>query len=163
MTFKEVSFQLGPRVVFDSAFSPLFSLTARRFPSPHLIHISNSSSLVCKGNGIVIHSLTLHGALEVSVAPGVALEILELEVRNAGIRFVELGDEGVSDEIAIRGYQVERLEVMEVVVDVAGDYVMRGTKEGKVTLTARGNDQQVLHEHVVGASGVRVPSGCDPK
>ena len=96
--------------------------------------ISAQSTLVVKGEQILIEALELDGALEIDVADGGSLTIRSLTVRNAGWQFVALSDaESASAEeaTAIRGFRIERTETRTIRVQPGEHVVIEGGEERK--------------------------------
>jgi UDP-sugar pyrophosphorylase len=79
--------------------------------------ISAASTLVVDGEGVILEGLTLDGALIVRAAAGATVHIKGLSVQNRGWEFVALADGagsaeegGVTEDLAIRGYQLVKHE-----------------------------------------------------
>jgi len=126
-------------VVLSPSFAPCFSELRLKLPAPGRVRISLRSNLLLDGDGIVVESLDLDGALTVKAAPGVQLHIrCASTVRNAGCEFVALTDEEqrgeAPEELRIRGYRLVRHEVKEVIVADPGLYEL--TDEGLARLDA---------------------------
>ncbi|CAK0865993.1 unnamed protein product [Prorocentrum cordatum] len=136
--------EVGPAVVLSPSFAPCFSELRLKLPAPGRVRISLRSNLLLDGDGIVVESLDLDGALTVKAAPGVQLHIrCASTVRNAGCEFVALTDEEqrgeAPEELRIRGYRLVRHEVKEVIVADPGLYEL--TDEGLARLDANGDTE----------------------
>ncbi|CAM9830567.1 unnamed protein product [Chrysoparadoxa australica] len=100
---------MGPMIVMDPSVAVLPCELARCFPTPGKVVITPRSTLVVKGEGVVIESLKLDGALVVEGGEGGgALVVRDLSVENEGWEMTALGAEelaAVSEEyLKIRGY-----------------------------------------------------------
>jgi len=113
-----------PKIVWGAGFTNSFADVARKFPAPAAVKITNASALVLLGEGIVVESLDLDGALEVRAVRGARVVIRGLVVRNAGVAFEPLAGAAAPDWKKIRGFAVARKEVRTIVFDAPGDYVV---------------------------------------
>ena len=94
-----------PRVVLHPSFAVTLAQLSEKFPSPALIDISPTSTLVIVGADITFHKLTLDGALEIRACEGARVVVEDLTVRNTGYAIVALREgEAASDVLTIRGY-----------------------------------------------------------
>ena len=113
-----------PKVVYGKGFANSFAEFRSKFRAPAAVSITNRSSLVLQGAGIVVESLDLDGALEIYAAPG-ANVIVRAVVHNAGVSFEPLADgAAVPDWVKIRAFTVTRKDVRVVRFDTPGDYVV---------------------------------------
>ena len=114
-----------PKVVYGRGFANSFADFRAKFPAPAAVVITNRSSLVLQGAGIVVESLDLDGALEVHAVPG-ARVVVRATVRNKGVTFDALpaGGDGAPDWKKIRGFAVTRHEVRVERFTEPGDYVV---------------------------------------
>mmetsp|Transcript_6451 Transcript_6451/g.11349 ORF Transcript_6451/g.11349 Transcript_6451/m.11349 type:complete len:704 (+) Transcript_6451:148-2259(+) len=118
-----VTFELGPKVVLH----PSFAVTTAQLRAKvrGAVKVSGRSALVLEGAGVRVgqNGLDLDGALAVRAAPGVEVVLDGLVVRNAGWEFRPLTAEEERDEqMAIRGYALERRETLEIVLTEPGRY-----------------------------------------
>eukprot|EP00418_Pyrodinium_bahamense_P013529 CAMPEP_0179111318 /NCGR_PEP_ID=MMETSP0796-20121207/51989_1 /TAXON_ID=73915 /ORGANISM="Pyrodinium bahamense, Strain pbaha01" /LENGTH=608 /DNA_ID=CAMNT_0020809467 /DNA_START=41 /DNA_END=1867 /DNA_ORIENTATION=- len=121
-----VEVSLGPAIVLDPSFALTFSELGAKFPKPSEVHISAGSTFVVKGSGVIIESLKLEGALTIAACEGASVTVRGLSVSNAGWHFENLseGDSGVTEVLAMRGYDIARREQREVKVSEPGEYVV---------------------------------------
>ena len=137
-SFRGVGVDVGPSVVLAPSFAPCFTLLREKLPTPGKIAISATSTLVVKGEEVVIEALELDGALVVDVADGGSLAIRSLQVRNAGWQFVELTDaESVAAEeaTAIRGFRLQRTKTRTISVKAGEHMEIVDGKARKVSVT----------------------------
>ncbi len=130
VAFRGVSIPVGAIVSFDAAFAPSIDELAKKVTGQ--ITISDRSALTLQGAGIKINGLKLDGALEVSAAHGVEVTIENLDVTNAGWKFVELtaaeiNDQNVPEYLRIRGYRLEKTETASFNITEPGKYVIDQT------------------------------------
>jgi UDP-sugar pyrophosphorylase len=114
-TFNGVSASPAPQIIIkpDTACFPGDYSTL--FPHPERIKISSRSSLVVSGPGVVIESLTLDGALVIEGNEKVEEQVVKnLVVKNDGWTIVK-DDDCVVEDIAMRGYHLEKKETKKVV------------------------------------------------
>jgi UDP-sugar pyrophosphorylase len=118
--FLGISVSLGPKIVFDPSFA-LFPCEVRdRFPSPNLISLTPSSSLVVDGN-VVVESLKLDGALRLSAEVGRSKLIVRaghMVIWNAGYAVRSSWSGEATEVVAMRGYSLHK--VAEEVVSARG-------------------------------------------
>eukprot|EP00500_Bicosoecida_sp_ms1_P004104 CAMPEP_0203808568 /NCGR_PEP_ID=MMETSP0115-20131106/1694_1 /ASSEMBLY_ACC=CAM_ASM_000227 /TAXON_ID=33651 /ORGANISM="Bicosoecid sp, Strain ms1" /LENGTH=621 /DNA_ID=CAMNT_0050717259 /DNA_START=128 /DNA_END=1993 /DNA_ORIENTATION=+ len=120
-----ITIPMPARVVIDPALEPSRAALAARFPSPSKVRVSQRSTLVLRGDDIVVEELDLDGALEIRAAPGARVTVKKLAVRNAGHSFDLLADdEDAPEALKIRGYRLKRGET-EILEFGAGDHVVR--------------------------------------
>lgn len=112
----------GPRIYL----SPSFAITQEEIVSKVSGgKVSERSSLVLDGNGIVIKNLDLDGALVIKVCDGAELTIDGLKVRNKGWELEEIPvDADVPETVSIRGYTMAKHETTEINIDEPGKYVI---------------------------------------
>lgn len=88
--------------------------------------ISASSTLVLEGD-VEVERLELDGALVVRAAPGAAVRVAALAVRNAGWRFVPLEEPEAAaapEHLRIRGYGLRREGERRLCFPEPGQYVV---------------------------------------
>ncbi len=74
VSFADISATPGPRVCVHPSFAILPTEIQARFPTPGQVFISPSSTLVIRGD-VIIHSLSLDGALRLTAVPGTRLHV----------------------------------------------------------------------------------------
>jgi len=103
----------GPEIVLGPKFASYPGEFKTRFPDPSKVKISACSSLVVNGNGVVIESLDLDGALVIECEDGASGVIRDLVVKNKGWQKVQ--DESSDVEIIrMRGYRLDKTETKNV-------------------------------------------------
>lgn len=125
VTFSGIEIGSGPDCVLKPSFAACASEFKGKFPNPSAVKISGRSSLVLSGNGLVIESLDLDGALVVECEEGASGVIRDLSVSNEG--WVKVADEKSEDEvIQMRGYSMNKTETEKIVFKhdgtIEGDY-----------------------------------------
>jgi UDP-sugar pyrophosphorylase len=124
-TFRVLGFELAdpPHVVLHPDFAVSFAALKAKFPTPQAVAISQRSTLVLQGPGVVVHSLALDGALVVRAVPGAHVTIKRLAVRNVGWALTPLvPGEAVPDSLKIRGFKLVKHEARELIFDQPGDF-----------------------------------------
>ena len=87
--------------------------------------ISDRSSLVLEAEGLRVKNLDLDGALVIRTGHDCDVTVDGLIVRNRGYEIVEVGEgEDVPEDVAIRGYTMRKHEVMEIIINEPGRYVI---------------------------------------
>ena len=87
--------------------------------------VSDRSSLVVKGNDIVIESMDIDGALVLDVCDGASLTVDGLKVQNKGWTLEELPEgQDVPESVSIRGYTMAKHETAEYVITEPGKYTL---------------------------------------
>lgn len=110
----------GPRVVLLPAFGITQEEVVRKI---HGGSITERSSLVLEGHGLTVRNLTLDGALSIRCCSESEVEVDGLVVRNEGYRMEEIVDADCVDEaVRIRGYTMDKREVMEIEISAPGKY-----------------------------------------
>jgi UDP-sugar pyrophosphorylase len=97
----------GPAVVLKPDFALCPAEIRQKFPNPDQIKISARSTLVIRGDGVVVRGLDLDGALIVDVKPGEECILEALEVKNEGWTRVT-DTENPKEIIKMRGYRILR-------------------------------------------------------
>jgi UDP-sugar pyrophosphorylase len=110
----------GPRIILSSSFAITQRELFNKIGSGN--RISNRSSLVVDGENIHIMNLNLDGALVIRTGEDCHVTIDGLVVHNKGYEFVEVDSSSgseVPEEVVIRGYTMEKHEVMEIIITEA--------------------------------------------
>mmetsp|Transcript_984 Transcript_984/g.1990 ORF Transcript_984/g.1990 Transcript_984/m.1990 type:complete len:821 (+) Transcript_984:86-2548(+) len=119
VTFSGIEIGSGPDCVLKPSFAACANEFKKKFPNPSAVEISGRSSLVLSGDGLVIESLNLDGALVVECEEGASGVIRDLSVSNKG--WVKVADEASEDEvIRMRGYHMSKLETEKIVFKQGG-------------------------------------------
>lgn len=114
VTFGGIDVRSGPDCILKPSFAACMTEFRKKFPNPSAVKISGRSSLVLSGDGLVIESLDLDGALLVECEEGASGVIRDLSVTNKG--WVKVADEASEDEvIRMRGYYMSKLETEKIV------------------------------------------------
>ncbi|KAL3919700.1 MAG: hypothetical protein SGPRY_005536 [Prymnesium sp.] len=116
-----------PRVVVDPSFGITLAQWKSKLVKPADVKLAPGSTLILRGDlkGLRVGSLDLKGTLIVSVAPGAQVTLQNVKEDNAGWRFTDLAEGAeVSEEIAIRGYTIEKLGQREIEFSEPGTYVV---------------------------------------
>lgn len=114
----------GPRIIISPSFAITQEEVVKKIKGGS---ISERSSLVLAGEGLVIKNLDLDGALVIKTANGCDVTVDGLVVKNKGIQLVEIPDGKEVDEVvAIRGYTMNKEEVKEIIIDEPGKYIVEG-------------------------------------
>lgn len=122
--FNGIKFGSGPDAVLKPSFAACATEFKKKFPNSSEINISGRSSLVLSGDGLVIESLNLDGALVVECEKGASGIIRNFTVKNKG--WAKVADNGSKDEvIQMRGYNMRKIQTEKVV------FKKDGTIEGK--------------------------------
>jgi UDP-sugar pyrophosphorylase len=104
----DLPLKVGPRIVFSADFAVTNAQLKERFPTPADVKISANSTLVISGD-VVIRSLDLDGALEVTAAPGNSGVVEGVTVSNAGFTIEPIASGAAVDEsITIRGFTINK-------------------------------------------------------
>lgn len=115
----------GPDIVLKPSFAVNSTECMQKFTNPSAVSISGRSSLVLKGEGLTIESLTLDGALIVECEPGATGIIRKLSVWNKGWVKVPT-NESANEVIKMRGYYMDKIETRKIVFKkdgtIEGDY-----------------------------------------
>lgn len=126
----------SPRVVVDPSFGVGVAAWRAKFPTPRWVSIAAGSTLVLRGRleGLSIEKLDLAGALVIEVCEGATVTVKSLVERNAGWAFVELVDgEDAPEELAIRGYRLEKRAERTLAFTEPGDYVVDDDGDDGIT------------------------------
>lgn len=112
--FSGIKVRSGPDCVLKPSFAACVTEFKKKFPNPSAVKISGRSSLVLSGDGLVIESLELDGALEVECEEGASGIIRGLSITNKG--WVKVADKNSKDEvIRMRGYKMSKLETEKII------------------------------------------------
>jgi hypothetical protein len=121
--FEGIKVQGGAKVVLAPSFSTTMAEVRARVHGAS-VTISDRSTLVLEGD-VRLESLDLDGTLVVRAAPGAAVVVAGLVVRNGGSTFKPISDLEREEKFAIRGYRVVKAgDVSEIFVKESGDYVL---------------------------------------
>jgi UDP-sugar pyrophosphorylase len=113
----------GPRVILCPGFAITQREIIEKIDEGNVI--SDRSSLVLEGEGLRVKNLDLDGALVIRTGHDCDVTVDGLIVRNRGYEIVEVGEgEDVPEEVAIRGYTMRKHEVMEIIINEPGRYVI---------------------------------------
>lgn len=106
-SFLGIKVNPGPALVFKPDFCCCPNELDKRFPFPTSVRISDRSTLVVRGSGVVIESLRLDGALVIDYPNGQEVVIKNKVVNNAG--WVHVRDADSPDEVVqMRGYRIKQ-------------------------------------------------------
>jgi UDP-sugar pyrophosphorylase len=129
--FLGIPVSLGPKIVFDPSFAFFPCEIKARFPSPELVSLTPSSSLVIDGN-VVVESLKLDGAMRLTVESERSKLVVRsghmviwnsgYAVRKSRSIFHCLNGE-VSETVFMRGYSLHKV-AEEVVVARGGQEII---------------------------------------
>jgi len=117
--FASLPFEDGARVVLAPSFGTTVAEIRSRFPTPHLVHISDRSSLVLEGD-LIIHQLELDGHLAIRALPGARVVIKSLHVVNEGTSLENLDEDHLdqySSQERVRGYRLSVKESLVISAD----------------------------------------------
>jgi UDP-sugar pyrophosphorylase len=119
----------GPRIILCPGFAMTQSQITEKISGGE---ITQRSSLILEGDGLKVTNLSLDGALVIRAKDGCDVQVDGLVVSNKGWEVVEVeeGEEGVPEEVAIRGYRMLKHEAMEIHITEPGKY--RIGKDGVV-------------------------------
>ena len=113
----------GPRVILCPGFAITQREILEKIDEGNVI--SDRSSLVLEGEGLRVKNLDLDGALVIRTGHDCDVTVDGLIVRNRGYELAEVADgEDVPEEVAIRGYTMRKHEVMEIIINEPGRYVV---------------------------------------
>ena len=87
----------------------------KNFPDPSKIKVSARSSLVIEGDGVIVESLDLDGALVIKCEKGATGVVRDLVVKNKGWKKVADTSSASEEFIQIRGYHLEKVETENIV------------------------------------------------
>lgn len=122
----------GPRIILSSSFAITQHEITKKIGSGN--KITNRSSLIVDGENIRIMNLNLDGALVIRTGQDCHVTIDGLVVHNEGYEFVEVerssDDSVILEEVAIRGYTMNKHEVMEIIITEPGTYIVGS--DGKI-------------------------------
>lgn len=129
--FNGIEVASGPDCVLKPSFAACANEMKKKFPNPTKVRISGRSSLVLSGDGLVIESLDLDGALVVECEKGASGIIRDLVVKNKG--WVKVEDIMSKDEfIQMRGYSMSKMETETIV------FKKDGSVDGNYSMSAPG-------------------------
>ena len=123
-----------PHIVLSANVSKSVQSLKNCFINPDLIKISNRSTLVIRGEGVVkINNLDLDGALIIEASEGVVINIPKLVVRNKSYKFRGLyekdnnlkSNNNIPEYLQIRGYELIKLECRNEIYNIPGEYTIK--------------------------------------
>ena len=121
--FEGIKVQGGAKVVLAPSFATTMAEVRARINGAG-VTVSDRSTLVLEGD-VRLESLDLDGTLVVRAAPGAAVVVTGLRVRNGGSTFKPISDLEREEKYAIRGYRLVKADdATEIVVKESGDYVL---------------------------------------
>lgn len=161
--FSGIEIVSGPDCVLKPSFAACTNEYKNKFTNPSAVKISGRSSLVLRGEGLVIESLDLDGALVIECEKGASGVIRNLTVKNKG--WVKLSAETSTDEvIRMRGYNMIKLETETVVFkkdgSIEGNYAPPGSTPKKAT-PAKAQSTQVKPQSVEKTAPIPVQPTLD--
>ncbi|KAL3797074.1 hypothetical protein ACHAW5_007575 [Stephanodiscus triporus] len=126
-----IEFRAGPDCVAKPSFAVCSNELKKKFPYPSRVKISGRSSLVLSGDGLVIESLNLDGALVIECEEGASGVIRNLSVKNDGwVKVLEGMLYKSEDEvIQMRGYSMRKIDTEKIV------FKKDGSIEGNYQIT----------------------------
>ncbi len=127
-----IRFNSGPDCVLKPSFAACSNELKTKFPNPSMVKISGRSSLVLSGNGLVIESLDLDGALVIICEEGASGVIRNLSVKNGG--WAKVPDHNSEDEvIQMRGYSMKKIDTEMIVFkkdgSIEGNYPVKDSPD----------------------------------
>jgi UDP-sugar pyrophosphorylase len=110
----------GPRIIICPGFAITQEEVVNKIEGGS---ITERSSLVLEGQGLVVKNLTLDGALILRAGPKCEVEVDGLVVQNKGYELEEIPEDADVDEaVRIRGYTMAKHEAMEIIIEEPGKY-----------------------------------------
>jgi UDP-sugar pyrophosphorylase len=113
----------GPRVIL----CPGFAITQREVLAKiHGGKVTRRSTLVLEGEDLKVRNLDLDGALVIRTGHDCDVTVDGLVVRNKGCDIEEIpeGAADVPEEVAIRGYTLKKHELLEIIINEPGKYLI---------------------------------------
>ena len=112
----------GPRIILCPGFAITQQEVMQKIEGGK---ITKRSSLVLEGEDLKVKNLDLDGALVIRTGHDCDVTVDGLVVRNKGYEAVELAEGAdVPEEVAIRGYTMSKHEVMEIIINEPGKYLI---------------------------------------
>jgi UDP-sugar pyrophosphorylase len=119
----------GPRIILCPGFSITQQEVMQKIQGGK---ITRRSSLVLEGEDLKVKNLDLDGALVIRTGHDCDVTVDGLVVRNKGYELEEVPeDASVPEEVAIRGYTMNKHEAMEIIINEPGKYHIGA--DGEVT------------------------------
>ena len=116
--------QLYPRIVWSPSFACTMQDLSDKMDFQNL-KISQASTLVIEGEGVVIQGLELRGTLRIRASSGAKVLIKNLKVENKGWEWKPLERAAdASEEERMRGFSVIKHETREIEFTEPGEYVV---------------------------------------
>lgn len=113
--FEGIKVVAGPEIVLKPSFVTCPAEYKKNFPDPSKIKVSARSSLVIEGDGVIVESLDLDGALVIKCEKGATGVVRDLVVKNKGWKKVADTSSASEEFIQIRGYHLEKVETENIV------------------------------------------------
>jgi len=120
----------GPRIILCPGFAITQQEVMQKIEGGK---ITKRSSLVLEGEDLKVKNIDLDGALVIRTGHDCDVTVDGLVVRNKGYETEENaeGADDLPEEVAIRGYTMNKQEVMEIVIDEPGKYTIGADGEIK--------------------------------
>jgi len=121
--YSGISVPYNARIVLQPSFGVTLQEVQNRIYGD--VSISANSTLILDGD-IEIYNLKLDGALEVYACAGAKVTIRNLTVKNDGwgFRAIDPSDSSVDEEYRIRGFALEKHDILDLRFDIPGQYVV---------------------------------------
>ena len=126
LSFFSFCHQLHPRVVWSPSFACTVQELSDKVDVANL-KVSQASTLVIEGGGVVIQGLELKGTLRIRDGRGANVLIKNLKVENKGWEWKPLDEAAAahaSEEERMRGFSIIKHETREIEFAQPGDYVV---------------------------------------
>jgi len=112
----------GPRIILQPGFAITREEILRKIKGGS---ISDSSSLVLDGQGLVVKNLELDGALTIRTSPGCEVVVDGLIVKNKGHELREIPQgKDLGEAVNIRGYTLVKHDALEIIIQEPGKYTI---------------------------------------
>mmetsp|Transcript_34830 Transcript_34830/g.42013 ORF Transcript_34830/g.42013 Transcript_34830/m.42013 type:complete len:706 (-) Transcript_34830:156-2273(-) len=110
----------GPRIILAPSFSVSQKETKEKIQGGS---ITEKSSLILEGGGLIVKNLDLDGALIIRTGPSCEVTVDGLKVQNKGWVLEENSQNSdLPESVAIRGYTMRRYETKEIIIEDPGRY-----------------------------------------
>ena len=103
----DIELSPGPAIVLKPNFGFCMTELKEKFPHPENIKISAKSTLIIRGDDIVVKSLDLDGCLLIDCEDGLSLTVEDKVVRNAGWKIVR-DPYAILEDHRMRGFSIVR-------------------------------------------------------
>ena len=155
-TYQDITIVPGPQIVLSPDFVCCPAEYKTTFPTPEKVQISARSSLVVKGSGIVIESMSLDGALLIECEEGATGVIRDLAVENAGWALCPV-ENSANEIIAMRGYTIQKTETKHIVFKNDGSIEGGYDPDAVAKESAQGKKETVVPSEPIATSAVTMP------